>query len=192
MSAPSIASGNFLWAKSTERRRDLLGHGLKRLPSDQGGIYVAGGFFVGTADFDPGAGPFNLDFNGRCTTASCGISTPAATSSGPARWAVRVTIRRMASASMQSATFTSPGTLTARPTLIPGPGTYNLTSAGGNDFFVAKLVQPVALAATASQPQSDSLLLATTPTRRLSSKAADSALADLGDDDADRLERLAG
>ena len=54
------------------------------------------------------------------------------------------------------------------------------TSTGGQDTSVAKLAQPFALEVTASQPSN--LLLAAVPSRRLSSKAADAALTDLGDD----------
>jgi hypothetical protein len=63
------------------------------------------------------------------------------------------------------------------------------TSTGGNAFLVAKLLEPDLIAATASRPQSASLLLAAAVSRRPSNNATDNALADLGheiDDSAGR------
>ena len=53
-------------------------------------------------------------------------------------------------------------------------------STGGNALLVAKLLEPDSIAATASRPQSASLLLAAALSRRPSSNATDNALADLG------------
>jgi hypothetical protein len=53
------------------------------------------------------------------------------------------------------------------------------TSTGGQDTSLAKRARPFTMVVTASKPSN--LLLAAAPTRRLSSKAADSALTDLGD-----------
>jgi len=57
------------------------------------------------------------------------------------------------------------------------------TSTDRNDFAGAKLVQRDSPAANASHSQSASLLLVAAPSRRLSSKATDIVLADLGEEE---------
>ncbi len=183
------ASGNFLWAKSTQ---SVGGNGYLAVPEamtldGQGGIYVAGTFSSygtfssGIVDFDSGAGTFSLTSAGGDDAFVWNLDT-----SGNFVWAGQMAgtgADRARGIGVDAAgNIYVAGSFTGTVDFDPGAGTYNLTSAGGSDFFVAKLTQPVALALTASQPQSNSLLLATTPSRRLSSKAADSALAARGDD----------
>lgn len=54
-------NGNFLWAKSMGGAGDDFGNAIAT--DDNGNVYTTGEF-NGTADFDPGAGTFNLTSNG--------------------------------------------------------------------------------------------------------------------------------
>ena len=57
-SSPSwIASGNFVWARRLGGTSDDQGFSI--VVDGSGNVYTTG-FFDGTADFDPGAGTFNL------------------------------------------------------------------------------------------------------------------------------------
>ncbi len=175
------SSGNFLWAKSTQMVGSLpYSARADALAIDgAGGIYIAGEF-TGTGDFNPSSGAYNLTSAGDVDAFVWKLDT-----SGNFVWS-----GQMGAAGADRAhgigvdaggSIFVAGVFTGTADLDPGPSTYNLTGAGGNDFFIAKLVQPVALTVTASESRSDTVLLVTTPTRRLSSKAADSALANLAD-----------
>lgn len=52
-------SGNFIWAKPIGASSYDEGRKLAVNPATGGDVYITG-FFMGTADFDPGAGTFNL------------------------------------------------------------------------------------------------------------------------------------
>jgi hypothetical protein len=175
--------GNFRWAKSIGGADTTNWAWPEAMTADGAGNVYLAGYFVGTVDFDPGSGLFNLTSTGGNDAFVWELA-----SGGTFAWA-----GQMGGAGNDTAygvgvdaagNIYAAGNFNGTADLDPGAGTYNVTSVG-SDFFVAKLVQPVSLAAAASQWQSESLLSTTTPTRRLSSKAADGALADLGDDDAD-------
>jgi hypothetical protein len=102
-----------------------------------GNVYTTG-FFYGTADFDPGAGTFNL------TTAGNGdIFISKLDSSGNFVWA-----KQMGAADYDygnsialdaAANVYTTGTFLGTVDFDPGAGTFNLTSAGGIDIFICKL-----------------------------------------------------
>jgi hypothetical protein len=128
-------SGNFVWAKA-------IGGTSNDFPYDiaidaQGDVYATG-YFKGTADFDPGAGTFNLIAGGLAD-----IFISKLDSSGNFRWAKAfvgvgndeghaVTID--ASDNVYIAGWFS-GTVD----FDPGAGTFNLASAGQQDIFLSKL-----------------------------------------------------
>jgi Beta-propeller repeat/Planctomycete extracellular len=140
------ASGNFLWAKSTQ----MVGGAFYQARANAialdslGGIYIAGDFFSGTADFDPGAGTFSLtpigndafvwklDTSGNFVTA---LQIGGAGDDGAAGIDVD------AAGNIYTAGYFS-GTVD----FDPGASTFNLTSASA-DAFVLKLTQSGALAA---------------------------------------------
>lgn len=170
------SSGNFLWAKSTSSF-DTNNYGWAEAMAldGQGGVYVAGRL-VGTVDFDPGAGTFNLTSAGDADAFVWQLNA-----SGNFVWAGRMggtgaDEARGIGVDAAGSIFVG-GFFNGTADFDPGSGTYNMTSAGGNDFFVAKLVQPVALAATQSEPTNASLTAEPIPRTRKA--AVDSAFAEL-------------
>ncbi|MBL7860947.1 MAG: VCBS repeat-containing protein, partial [Cyclobacteriaceae bacterium] len=100
-------------------------------------LYLAGSF-TGTADFDPGAGVFNLTSAG-----SSDIFVLKLSSTGSFIWA-----KRMGSTSLDRANALAldvngnvhiTGTFNGTVDFDPGAGTANLTSAGATDAFIQKL-----------------------------------------------------
>jgi len=57
----SDSEGNFIWAKSVGSSQEDLGYSIV---ANESGVYVTG-IFNATADFDPGAGTFNLTSSGQ-------------------------------------------------------------------------------------------------------------------------------
>ena len=130
------ASGNFVWAK------DMGGSGAaaygESIAVDASGNVYTTGYFTGTADFDPGAGTYNLTSAG-----GRDIFVSKLDSSGNFVWA-----KRMGGASGDegysiaidaSGNVYTTGDFQGTTDFDPGAGTYNLTSAGGRDIFVSKL-----------------------------------------------------
>lgn len=56
------ASGNLVWSKQTEGNGSILSADSLKLDAN-GNVYITGGY-LGTCDFDPGAGVYNLSSNG--------------------------------------------------------------------------------------------------------------------------------
>jgi len=179
------SSGNLLWAKTT--RCMLSATSVSVTPEaialdGLGGVYLAGSFDT-TIDFNPGADTFALTSAGALDAFVWKLDT-----SGNFVWAgqmggTSLDFARGIAADGAGNIFVA-GNFSGTADFDPGAGTYNLTSAGGYDFFVAKLVQTGALAATAaeSQPSSADLSLAATPRRRLLSTSVDRVLAGLAED----------
>jgi len=127
--------GNFVWAKAMGgRHRD---GGISVTLDGSGNVYTTG-IFRDTADFDPGAGTFTLTSEG-----DDDIFVSKLDASGTFVWA-----KRMGAASgdagISIAVDGSDNVYTTghfRDTVDfdPGPGTFELTSAGGMDIFVLKL-----------------------------------------------------
>jgi len=114
-----------------------MGYGIALAPD--GSVYTTG-YFVGTADFDPGPGTYK-PFTSPSTISDAFVLKldPA----GNLLWARDV---GGASYDMGYAVAVGPdggvyttGYFTGTADFDPGPGTFNLTSAGASDVFVSKL-----------------------------------------------------
>jgi uncharacterized delta-60 repeat protein len=131
------SSGNFVWARRLgSESSNYPGHIALALTAD-GSVYTTG-YFLGTADFDPGTAVFNL------TSAGTGdIFVSKLDSSGNFVWACGMggtgsdLSEDIAVASDGSVVVT--GYYSGTADFDPGPNAYNLTSAGNSDVFVAKL-----------------------------------------------------
>jgi ribosomal protein S11 len=129
------ASGNFLWARS------MGGTGSDRawgIAVDASGSVYTTGYFRNTADFDPGAGVFNLTSAG-----STGVFVQKLDTDGNFLW-----VKQMGGTSSDygyaiavdaSGNVYTTGSFRDTVDFDPGSGVSNLTSAGDNDVFVSKL-----------------------------------------------------
>jgi hypothetical protein len=129
------ASGNFIWARPITGSYSVTGRSIK--VDDSGFIYTTGQF-QGTADFDPGAGTFNLSSSG-----SDEVYISKLDASGNFIWA-----RRMGGTAADAGFSITVNTLgdiyttgyfQGTADLDPGTGVYNLTTAGVHDIFISKL-----------------------------------------------------
>ena len=128
-------SGNFVWARSMGGTDDDVGNGIA---VDGSGNVCTTGYFWGTADFDPGAGTFDLTSAG-----SDDIFISKLDSSGNFVWAGRMggTGSDWASAiTVDSAgnVYTT-GAYEGTADFDPGPETFNLSTARPCTLFVCKL-----------------------------------------------------
>jgi hypothetical protein len=127
-------SGNFVWAKAMGGTSDDDSHSIAVYGEN---IYTCG-LFSSTADFDPGAGIFNLtsvgspdifisklDFNGNFIWAK--------SMGGP-----EYSEARSIAVDVSGNVYTT-GIFTGTTDFDPGVGTHALTSVGGNDLYVSKL-----------------------------------------------------
>jgi hypothetical protein len=132
------ASGNFLWAKQMGGTFDESGYSIAVDAS--GNVYTTG-FFEGTADFDPGQGTFNLTSVGMTD-----IFISKLDASGNFVWAQRMGNQNWdysnSIAVDASNNVLTTGFFKGTFDFDPGPGTFNLTSAGNSDIYVHKLSQP--------------------------------------------------
>ncbi|MGE5461997.1 MAG: SBBP repeat-containing protein, partial [Syntrophothermus sp.] len=128
-------SGNFLWAKRVGGTGGDYASGIRVDPN--GNVYILGSF-KNTADFDPGAGTFNLTSAG-----ADDIFVSRLDGSGNFVWAKRMggtgvdfpdMLVRDASGSLYIT-----GSFQNTADFDPGAGTFNLTSAGADDIFVSRL-----------------------------------------------------
>lgn len=130
------ASGNFVWV-NTYAGFFSFGGGQFIVTDTNGDLYTAGGF-SSTADFDPGAGTFDLSsFGGN------DIFISKLSASGNFIWAKN--IGGVSSESVKSLEIDNAnnlylaGKFSGTADFDPGIGTSNLVSSGANDIFVAKL-----------------------------------------------------
>jgi hypothetical protein len=130
------SGGHFVWARRVGGADNDAAHGIA--VAADGSVYTAGGF-SGTVDFDPGPGIFNLS-----SVDSGGFFVSKLDSAGNFVWAracgggtsyLRVNGITLAS---DGSAYTT-GSFSDTADFDPGPGTFNLTSAGQNDVFVSKL-----------------------------------------------------
>jgi hypothetical protein len=132
------ASGNYTTAVKIGGTGNDIGHALKLDGSSN--IYIAGQF-ESTVDFDPGAGTVNLTSgsteNGYVMklNSSAGYLW-AAMQGGYSSAAIADEGRGIAVDAAGNAYVT--GSFQGTADFDPGAGTFNLTSAGGNDIFLAK------------------------------------------------------
>jgi hypothetical protein len=129
-------NGNFVWAKQISGIG--IGTNGQAISLDvSGNVYVTG-WFMGTADFDPGAGTYNLTSIGARDIFISKLNT-----SGNFVWAKQIggTGQGYALSIAIDAlgNVLTTGSLYGTADFDPGTGTYNLTSVGGNDIFISEL-----------------------------------------------------
>src|SRR5450432_3236628 len=129
------ASGNFVWAKQMGGTSDDVG--LSIAVDASGNVYTAGDF-QGTANFDPGAGVFNLT-----TSGGEDIFISKLDASGNFVWAqqiggVSAISQALSIAVDASGNIYTTGLFLGTTDFDPGPAVFNLTSSGV-DIFVEKL-----------------------------------------------------
>ena len=129
------ALGNLLWVKTMGSTTDDGGTSIA--VDGLGNVYTTG-YFVGTTDFDPGTGTFNLTSAGYWDIFVCKLDA-----SGNFVWA-----KNMGSIFDDYGAFITvdnlgniytTGYFQLAADFDPGPGTFNLTSVGLDDIFVSKL-----------------------------------------------------
>lgn len=127
--------GNFIWAKRIGGT--LAADGYSIAVDASGNVYTTG-FFVGTVDFDPGIGIFNLS--------SAGIEDifiSKLDSTGNFVWAKRMggtdgDVGHSIAVDASGNVYTT-GDFWGTVDFNPGSGTFNLSSAGNDDIFISKL-----------------------------------------------------
>ena len=130
------ASGNFVWAKQLSGADFELGYSIAVDAS--GNVFTTGGF-LGTVDFDPGSGTYNLTSAG-----SWDIFVSKLDASGNFVWAKRLggTSQDDCNSIAIDANGNSytPGSFSGTADFDPGTGTFNLTAlSGASNTFVSKL-----------------------------------------------------
>jgi Secretion system C-terminal sorting domain/Beta-propeller repeat len=146
------AAGNFIWAKNVGSW--LYDQGCSIAVDVTGNVYTAG-LFQNTGDFDPGPGVFNLTSAGMQDIFFLKLDA-----SGNFIWALRfgsgINDNGYASLTALSGSVYASGFFGQTVDFDPGPGTWNLTSAGANDAFVIKLneiqILPVELLSFTAMP----------------------------------------
>ena len=129
------SSGNFMWVKTMGEISINEGRSISL--DTYGNIYTTG-IFEGTADFDPGAGTYNLTSAGNHD-----VFIQKLDSSGSFIWAL--SIGGIASDYGNSIyidhfdNIYTTGFYTATVDFNPGAGVYNLVSAGSQDIYISKL-----------------------------------------------------
>src|SRR6185369_16966117 len=129
----SVSAQSFCWAKRMGGTA-TLDDGYSITVDDSGNVYTTGRF-QGTADFDPGAGTFNL-------TSSSGsdIFISKLDADGSFVWAKKLgTGTGHSIAHDHSGNIYSTGEFSGTSDFDPGAGIFNLTSAGLDDIFISKL-----------------------------------------------------
>lgn len=132
------SSGNFSWVKSIGGSNYVNGSSITL--DQQGNIYFTG-WFMGTADFDPGAGIYNLTSVGYEDAFVCKLD-----SNGIFLW-IKSFSGTQISASSESVSLKvdltgnvySTGSYKYTVDFDPGNGVFNLTSIGMDAIFICKL-----------------------------------------------------
>ena len=129
------ASGNFVWAKQIGGAGEDFGYSIA--VDGSGNVYTTG-FFAATVDFDPGAGVFNLSSVG-----GTDIFVLKLDAGGNFVWAKQMegAGQGYSIAVDAAGNVYTTGIFAGTVDFDPGPGTDNLTYAGGSgqDIFVSKL-----------------------------------------------------
>ncbi|MCE9621425.1 MAG: SBBP repeat-containing protein [Actinomycetia bacterium] len=129
------ADGDFVWARQFGTAQSDVGYSVA-VDAD-GNVYTTG-LFAGTADFDPGAGVFNLTSAGIFDVFVSKLDT-----NGDFVWARQIgstssDIGRSVAVDADGNVYTT-GYFAETADFDPGAGVFNLTSAGIVDVFVSKL-----------------------------------------------------
>lgn len=132
------SNGNFVWAKAAGGAAADVGYGIST--DSSGNVYTTGGF-NDTADFNPGAGTFNLTSAGNED-----IFISKLTGNGSFVWAKAMggpsTDYGYDIAVSPAGAVHTMGSFRGTADFDPGPGTFNLVSAGFEDIFISKLAGP--------------------------------------------------
>ncbi len=127
-------SGNFAWAKQLGGSNNEEGFSIC---TDAAGNVLTTGYFMGTADFDPGVPAYNL------TSSSADVFISKLDAAGNFIWAKQFggtgNARGFAITTDAAGNVYSTGRFYLTVDFDPGAGTYNRTSAGGSDIFISKL-----------------------------------------------------
>jgi hypothetical protein len=132
-------SGNFVWAKSLGNLSSF-NEGLSVTTDGAGNVYTTGDF-GGTGDFDPGAGIFNMTALGVGPNES-NVFVSKLNSSGNFVWAKRMGYETAGASSIKigpTGSVYTTGGFYLTGDFDPGPGIFNITSAGSSDIFVSAL-----------------------------------------------------
>lgn len=129
------AAGDFVWAKQFSGTGN---DAVQDMVIDAGGNVLATGYFDALADFDPGAGTFDMTPGG-----SADVFIVKLDNMGDFVWAKQISPTTYASGSSITTdpagnVYTS-GYFLGSIDIDPGTGTVLLTSAGGSDLFINKL-----------------------------------------------------
>lgn len=135
------ASGNFIWAKQiTGSTGSDHGNSIVIDTAGGGDVYSTG-VFIGTPDFDPGPGVFNL--TSQALTSDAFILK--LDSAGNFVWAKALLgtgndrgLSLVLDQAGSGAVFTT-GTFEGTGDFDPGAGVFNLTAAGSRDIYISKL-----------------------------------------------------
>lgn len=128
---------NLLWAKNSGGTAGERGRGLTL--DAAGNIYTTG-FFAGTADFDPGAGVFNLT-----AAVSADVFVSKLDASGNFVWAVQFGGNSAVGEQGHSVAVDAAGNVYTTGyfngivDFDPGAGVYNLNAGSARDIFISKL-----------------------------------------------------
>ena len=128
------SSGNFIWAKSFAGTSQTIG--LSIVIDGIGNVYTTGSL-SGSADFDPGAGTYNLGSGG-----GNGIYISKLDASGNFVWAKVVDGVNGASREIKldgNGNVLITGSFPNTVDFNPDAGTFNLTASGNSDIFILKL-----------------------------------------------------
>ena len=130
------SAGNFVWARNMGGSARDEGHGIA--VDSSGNVYTTG-FYVGTADFDPGAGTFNLTsagvfdiFVSKLDSAGNFVWARSLGGSGVSEFGQGIAVDG-------GGNVYTTGLFEGTADFDPGAGTFNLTSVGTSDIFVSKL-----------------------------------------------------
>lgn len=124
-------NGNFVWAKQFGANGQDVGHSIAT--DNNGNVYVTGNF-MGTIDFDPGIGTYNLTSNGNTDIFILKLN-----SSGNFIWAKQFGGTNSDIGLDDMNNIYTIGNFTGIVDFDPGAGVYNLTANSNSDIFISKL-----------------------------------------------------
>lgn len=132
------SAGNFIWAKQLGGAAWEQSHAIAT--DGNGNIYTTG-FFLGTADFDPGAALFNLTSSSWGDAFVCKLN-----SSGNFVWAKQaggsLAVTSYSITTDDSGNVYTTGYFDGTADFDPGAGTFSFTVVGYSDIFISKLSSP--------------------------------------------------
>jgi len=133
-------NGEFVWARGMGGTSITQGNGIA--VDAAGNVYATGGFF-GTVNFDPGPDYFSFTSEGNVDIFIVKLSGPATQADVDFAWARAMgstvtSIGRDIAVDDAGNVYTT-GNFTHTADFDPGPDSFTVTSAGGDDIFVSKL-----------------------------------------------------